>query len=368
MTHSGAKPQRIGAAARGLCKAQPVVSETAVTSSEQTGTSQAPHTPSGEEKRVAGGPRPRQAPKAPPAARRTGPRALVFYPLLGLACLTVAVASFIVLANPADIVRDRLISHAKVRLDRQLSVGGGASLTFLPFGVVLRDVELSAFADSPGPALVRAAAVDVRISLLSLLRQRVVVNAVTMTQPEINLSVDAAGRRSWDFASSNDHSEARPVRLAQLAPRLGFGKDLPPDLYGGQARADGASKVAERGAGTPDSDSVIDVRAHDGTIRYGDARTGATKQVTGVNLRIGLNGRARPAHLSGSFIWSGEPVSLEARADALDKTSANADIRLKSRALEAAYSGRLSLAGALELDGRLTGRSPSINALSLIHI
>lgn len=362
MPYSGAKPQRIGAAARGVCKAHHAVSEIAVTQSEHATKPEAPHTPSGEEKRVARGPRAVRAPKAPPAARRAGPRAIVFYPLLGLACLAVVIASFIVLANPADIVRDRLISHAKVRLDRDLSVRGGASLTFLPFGVVLRDVELSAFADAPGPALVRAAAVDVRVSLLSLLRQRVVVNAVTMTQPEINLSVDAEGRRSWDFASSNDSAERRPVRLAQLAPRLGFGKDLPPDLYSGQAGSEGAGKARERGVGTPDS--VIDVRAHDGTIHYGDARTGATKQVTGVNLRVGLNGRARPANLSGSFSWSGEPVSLEASLDSLDRTSAQVDIRLKSRALEATYSGRLALAGALELDGRLSGRSPSIDALA----
>jgi AsmA protein len=277
----------------------------------------------------------------------------VFYPLLGLTCLTVAIASFIVLANPADIVRDRLIAHAKARLDRDLTVGGGASLTYFPFGVLLRDVELSASSDSPGPALVRAAVADVRVSLLSLLRQRLVVSGVTMTQPEINLSVDADGRRNWDFALSNFGSAKIPVRLAQLAPRLEFGKDLPTDWL----------KAPKPGNTGLDPETDIDVRVLDGMVRYSDARTGAAKHVTAVNLRVGLNGSARPTQMSGGFIWFGEPVSLEASVEGRDKASAHADIRLRSRALEAAYNGRLSLAGAMKLDGRLTANAPSSDAL-----
>lgn len=307
--------------------------------------------------------RPVRAPKPVPAQRRPGPRAIIFYPLLGLVCLAAAMASFLVLASPADIVRDRLIAQTKARLDRHLSVGGGASLTVFPFGVLLRDVELSASPDAPGPALVRAAAVDVRVSPLSLLAQRVVVTAVTMTQPEIDLSIDAEGRRSWDFASPENGTGKVPVRLAQLAPRLGFGRDLPPDLFEGHRRQTGGSAARRLDTSLLDPETAIDVRVLDGTIRYSDARSGAAKEVTGVNLRAGLGGGAQPAHMSGGFVWSGEQVSLEARVDALEKTSAHVDIRLKSRVLEAGYSGRLPLAGAFELDGQLTGRAPSFGAL-----
>lgn len=297
------------------------------------------------------------------AQRRSGPQGIVVYLLLGLACLAVAVVSFVVLANPADIVRDRLIAQAKARFDRDLTVGGGASLAFFPFGVLLRDIELSAFPDAPGPALVRAAAVDVRVSLLSLLGQRVTVSAVTMTRPEINLSINLDGRRNWDFASSNSGSERLPVRLAQLAPRFGFGKDLPPDLFGGATNAGDTRQAQRLSDAKLDPETAIDVRVHDGNVRYRDARSGAARHVTGVNLHVGLNGRARPAHASGSILWFGEPVSFEASVDALDKASTQAEIRLKSRAFEATYSGRFALAAGMELEGRLVGSTPSLDAL-----
>ncbi|MFM9849008.1 MAG: AsmA family protein [Hyphomicrobiaceae bacterium] len=290
------------------------------------------------------------------AQRPSGLRASVFYPLLGFACLAVAVASFALLANPAEMVRDRIAAHVKTRLDRDLLVSGGASLTFFPFGVLLRDVELSSLSDAPG--LVRAAAVDVRVSLLSLLRQRVAVSSVTMMKPEISFAIDADGRRNWDFAST-DSSQRRLIRFAQLVPRFGFGKDLPQDLM--DARAGDADGAMAHGLVMPEA--ALEVRVQDGTVRYSDERSGTKKQVTNVTVQMGLNGPERLAQLSGSFKWSDEPVSLQASLDMHDVASSQADVRLKSRALEAAYKGRLLLAGGLELDGRLTASAPSTDAL-----
>lgn len=298
------------------------------------------------------------------ARARSGPRAIVFYPLLGLACLAVAIASFIALANPADIVRDRLIAEAKARLDRDVSVGGGAALTYFPFGVVLRDVEVSASPGTSGPAFLRAAAVDVHVSLLSLLGQRVAVSAVALTRPEINLSIDQDGRRNWDFASASSPSEKLPIRLAQLAPRLEFGKDLPPNLFDGASNAGGAREAQRTRAPGHDGGTAIEVGIQDGTVRYSDARTGAMRHLAGINLRVGLNDGAQLARVSGDFAWLGEPVSLEASVDTRAGALAPADIRLKSRAFEAAYRGRLSLTGEMELDGRLAGRTPSLAALA----
>jgi AsmA protein len=281
------------------------------------------------------------------------------YLLLGLACLAVAVASFVALTNPADIVRDRLIAQAKARFDRDLAVGGRASLTYFPFGVVLRDVELSAH-DGEGPALMQAAAVEVHVALLSLLGQRVTVTAVTMTRPEINLAIDSEGRPNWKLASANFGSERLPVRLAQLAPRLGFGKDVPPDLL--PAGSDGAREEQRPDNARRDPETAVDVRVQDGTVRYSDARTGTARHLTAVNLRAGLNGGTRSGQVSGGFTWLDEPVSLEASVDAAGKMPVQVDVRFKSRPLEGAYRGQLLLAGGTQLDGHLAARMPSVQA------
>ncbi len=310
------------------------------------------------EKRAAPMARPERLSKAR-SQQPSGLRPSVFYPLLGFACLAVALVSFALLANPAEIVRDRLVSHVKAHLDRDLTVSG-ASLTYFPFGVLLRDVELSSSSDAPGPGLVRAAAVDVRVSLLSLLRQRVAVSSVTMMKPEINLSIDADGRRNWDFASTHS-SQRRLIRFAQLAPRFGFGKDLPQDLMDDRARGGDAVRVMALGLAMPEA--ALDIRVQDGSVRFSDERSGTKKQVTNVTVEVGLNGLERQAQLSGSFKWSDEPVSLQASLEIHDVASPQADVRLKGRALEAAYKGRLGLASGLELDGRLTASAPSADAL-----
>jgi AsmA protein len=304
---------------------------------------------------------PPRARKTAPAQRRSGPHGIIVYLLLGFACLAVAVASFVVLANPADIVRDRLIGQAKARLDRDVTVGGGASLTYFPFGVVLRDVELSA-RDTVGPPLVRAAVVEAHVSLLSLLGQRLTVSGVTITQPEINLAIDPDGRRNWEFASSDSRPAKLPVRLAQLAPRFGFGKDVPPDMLEGGTPAASARDEQRPGDAKLDPDPAIDVRMQDGTVRYSDARTGATRHLSAVNLRIGLNDSARRTQVSGGFTWMDEPVSLKASVSVEGEASAHADVHLKSRALDAVYRGRLASAGA-GLDGHLVARAPSLEGL-----
>jgi AsmA protein len=305
--------------------------------------------------------RPLRARKSAPAQRRSGLSGIIVYLLLGFACLAVAVASFVVLANPADIVRDRLIAQAKARLDRDVIVGGGASLTYFPFGVVLRDVVLSAH-DTEGPPLVRAAAVGAHVSLLSLLGQRLTVSGVTITQPEINLAIDPDGRRNWEFASSDSRPAKLPVRLAQLAPRFGFGKDVPPDMLEGGTAAASARDEQRPGNAKLDHDPAIDVRMQDGTVRYSDARTGATRHLSAVNLRIGLNDSARHTQVSGGFTWMDEPVSVKASVSVEGEASTQADVHLKSRALDAVYRGRLASAGA-GLDGHLVARAPSLEGL-----
>jgi AsmA protein len=305
--------------------------------------------------------RPLRVRKSAPAQRRSGLSGIIVYLLLGFACPAVAVASFVVLANPADIVRDRLIAQAKARLDRDVTVGGGASLTYFPFGVVLRDVVLSA-RDTEGPPLVRAAAVEAHVSLLSLLGQRLTVSGVTIMQPEINLAIDADGRRNWEFASSDSRPEKLPVRLAQLAPRFGFGKDVPPDLLEEGTDAGAAREVQGRNDAKLDPEMAIDIRVQDGTVRYSDARGGTARQVAGVNLRIGLNDGARSTRMSGAFTWLDEPVSVEASVSVEGKALAQADVHLKSRALDAVYRGRLASAGA-GLDGHLVAHAPSLEGL-----
>ena len=70
--------------------------------------------------------------QARPRGQGSGWLALAGYAGLGLACLLLALATFIFVAAPIDGVRDRLAHDIKARTGRDFVVSGPTSLSLLP--------------------------------------------------------------------------------------------------------------------------------------------------------------------------------------------------------------------------------------------
>src|SRR5438128_9646727 len=78
---------------------------------------------------------------------RQGSRWLSFagYTALGLGCLLLGAVTFLIVAAPVELVRDRLIQEVKSRTGRDLVVAGSTSLVFFPrLAISLADVAFSA--------------------------------------------------------------------------------------------------------------------------------------------------------------------------------------------------------------------------------
>src|SRR4029453_14903299 len=111
--------------------------------------------------------------QARPRGEGSGWLALAGYAGLGLACLLLALATFIFVAAPLDGVRDRLAEDIKARTGRDLAVSGGTSLNLLPrLAVSFADVSLSAPPGMGGEPILRAKTLEAEVGFLSLLSQR----------------------------------------------------------------------------------------------------------------------------------------------------------------------------------------------------
>jgi AsmA protein len=282
--------------------------------------------------------------------------ALAGYAALGLACLMLALATFILVAAPLDGVRDRLAEDIKARTGRDFAVSGGTSLNLLPrLAVSFADVSLSAPPGMGGEPILRAKSLEAEVGFLSLLSQRPAIRRLVLSRPVIELRVDAQGRRNWDFAAL----EVRRVRLAQAAPG--------PSGTRSQVRqgwpAGGAQLAPALEKLLPTS-----VRLIDGTVRYADERVGVRHELGSLGLDLVANDIAGPLEAKGTFAWRGETLAFEGALSTiramLEEQKARLTIKLSGRPIEASYDGALDVATGLALDGLVDVKAPSLHGLA----
>lgn len=284
--------------------------------------------------------------------------------LLAFVSLALAGATFVLVASPADLIRDRLIAQVQVRTGRDLVVKGGASLTLFPsLGVVMREVEMPAPAGMVSPPTLRAETATARIAWRPLMEGRIAVRAVSLARPVLDLAVDADGRRNWDFAAVDDRLRTAPIRLAQFAPRFSHGQGVPPELYEAlekSASRDARSKMLLGGAA---SRSLQEVSLTDGTIRYSDARSGSKREIAGVDLRIAFDGH-KPAKISGSSVWAGEKVAFDGELQPREDHGTGVAVRVSARPFEATLQGVALASTSADFEGQIAARAPSAAVLT----
>src|SRR5205809_1633960 len=70
--------------------------------------------------------------KGPPPRQRRGWLAFAGYAALGVGCILLGAVTFLIIAAPVDLVRDRLVQQVKSRTGRDLVVAGPTSLALFP--------------------------------------------------------------------------------------------------------------------------------------------------------------------------------------------------------------------------------------------
>jgi AsmA protein len=251
----------------------------------------------------------------------------------GIAVVAATGAGALFMLAPVDLIRDEIIREVKAHTGRDLSVSGGTSLSLFPsLAVTLDNVSLSAPPGMSVPPLAVMRRLEARASLVSVLAGQFNVEQLVLTDPVVELSIDATGRKSWDFASLG----ARRIKVAQASGGSGAGEGMPPELkeFLRNATTQGQAKTpsqpapagATRGKPARVAAGFDDIRIVNGTIRYKDARTGHAEAVTRVNASVTAPSLDRAMGAKGDFDVRGERISFQTEfstpADLIDSRPA----------------------------------------------
>lgn len=299
---------------------------------------------------------PSRYPNATRPAHRAAPRkrsalgSVLLYGGLGLLAMVAGALVFAIMALPADFVRANAIAAVKEKTGRDLVIAGPTSFTLYPsLGISLGDVALSGAPGVEGAKpLVTMKALDLSVALWPLLERKVRVTALALREPVFHLEVDAAGRRSWDFAAG-----PMRTRFAQAATADAPLSDAGSGSGGMHARL---------------SDLKLDdVRIENGALHYSDQRTGSTSEFSDLNVKLALAALAEPLNATGSVDWKGKTVSfdgaLTSLADVLGERPAKLDMKLGTDVLDATFQGSANLKDDLAVEGILSAKSPSARDL-----
>lgn len=302
-----------------------------------------------------------------PQRRRNGfARALTLL-LVGLLVLVGGGLTMLAIAPPVDLISDKITTEIKRRTGRDLVINGRTKLKFFPsLGIELSDVTLSAPQNMPGPPLLHAAGLQMRVALLPLITREVTVEQLHLRKPVIDLRIDAMGHRSWDFARLYDPASPGPTRYAQVNPRGPDGKPVPKELQDFAKNAS-TSPSAKSRLGV-NSVALDDVRITGGTLRYSDARQGIRHELTGLEAQITGGQASGPVEIKGSFLTGGEQVAISGRTNSLlellDERPAKLALKLDAKPIEVRFDGTAQVGQTAVFEGKLAVTSSSLDGLA----
>jgi AsmA protein len=270
-----------------------------------------------------------------------------------------AVAALYVFLSP-DVVKDRLVREVKERTGRDLTIGGTPRISFWPnIAVSMSNVALSNPPGLAGPPTVTMAALEADVQLRPLLSREVVVDRILLRGPVVDLRVDGAGRRNWDFAEWLIPGGATGrVRYAQAAQ---------------PSRTDAGAGAGGQGAPRKlpaqlEKVTLGSLQVVNGTVRYSDERAKVAEEVKALDMTMSAETIAAPLDAKGSLNWRGEALQFTARLAplraALEQTPVAVTARINGQAVDASYEGNATFGSDLVLDGRLSAKSDAPERLA----
>ncbi len=162
--------------------------------------------------------------------------------------------------------RASFAAEASRILGHRVHVEGDAHATILPSpSLTFTKVEVD---DQNGNNLMSVARFDVVIELMPLLQGQIKIISMTLENPVVHVSVDAAGKTAW------------------------------------------LSRVKLREPFDPDKVVFDNLTIQDGVLDYADAQTGVTLAFDGISAQVSARALSGPWHVDGSYLDEGRRVSF----------------------------------------------------------
>ncbi|MGE0626518.1 MAG: AsmA family protein [Hyphomicrobiaceae bacterium] len=290
---------------------------------------------------------------------------------VGVIVLCAVSAGLFAALAPLDAIRDGLVQEVKARTGRDLRIAGRTSLSFWPrLAITMENVSLSAPPAMGGAPLVRMRRLDADPSIMALLMRQIEIDHLTLTEPVIELRIDANGRRSWDFAAL---ASPPRIRLAQ-AGQGKSGNELPTELKeflrnstNAPYPAANSGSAPRRSQGQSAEVNISELRIVNGTIRYQDDRNGHRDEVKALDTSVQLGSLAGPLSAQGQFLLHNQPVGFQARLNSpvtlAEHRTARLALQLAAAGGTGRFEGTLRTAPAIALEGAVDAETRSLREL-----
>ena len=293
--------------------------------------------------------------------------------LFGLLCLAAGAVTFLLIASPTDLLRDRLVEAVRAETGRELVIASGSMRMTPGLSIAFDGAALIDPADG-NVAIVRMERLEVSVPVWQLIGRKVSVERLVMVRPVFELKTDAQGRRNWDFVRplvrhgrlnepgirlATADAARKDGRLSDAArPRLELAAADPADP---KARDLEPVYLAFAGLG------LKEIRVVEGSVRLSDESTKTRREVTHVDMRVALAGPAEELSLEGRLKLDGEPLEVNAslaspRSVAAGRATPIA-VRLASNLIEGRFDGKLGVTPGFQLAGKIEAKGASLRRL-----
>jgi len=119
----------------------------------------------------------------------------------------------------ANQYRADLEKTASQKWNRQVTLDGPISLMFWPeFGLRLENVSVGNPAWAAQPHFIRAGTIDVRLTLLTLLRRQFDIQKITIQEAELRIETNVDGQKNLDFGTTSTKEIAQPAAQKKSIP------------------------------------------------------------------------------------------------------------------------------------------------------
>ncbi|NRB10316.1 MAG: AsmA family protein [Rickettsiaceae bacterium] len=259
---------------------------------------------------------------------------------------------------PIDKYKEDIITEVKKTTGRDLAIDGKISLSLLPKPyIALSNVKLSSIKGAKEPLMADIETVSVKVDIIPLFTGKVVVSAIYLDKPKINLEVLKDGSNNWTF------SKIKGDKTKVIANNKAASKKK--DTNNKTAKADNTTNIAKEKASDLDDLPFIikNLSITNGKISYIDKKSRTDVEDIDIHVdidswhgpvdfKIGLQAFHDEFKLTGTIKEIGEIIPIEAKLATLHD-NLNIVGKLDTKKLE--------FAGGINADGELEGIKDPFN-------
>lgn len=267
--------------------------------------------------------------------------------LIGVAVLVVVLVAAVVaipLFVPKEEIKTRVTDAVESATGRKLTIAGDLSVSVIPtLEVVAEDITFANAEGAADPNMASLQALRLKLQILPLITGNVQVDEFVLVDPVINLEIDQNGKPNWEFAQA-------PAADAAPAPS-------------GDTESSGDS-----GGSAISEISLGDIQLINGSLKFTDAASGTTQEISDINLAVTLTDLDSPFTADGSLQWNAKTIELAVSSEKPRglTTGEEAPVALSvgTDVIKLSFEGSVATAAKLLVAGALDVSTPSIRDLA----